>query len=138
MPVGGEADSTQSRIALNHLAHELRPLVGRHVLAVSLQGVQRRLSSHPWVASVELRRELEESKARIEDAIGRPVMHLSCPGGRASRRVAESVGATLECVARNRLLIRGRRHAAGQVLSPSLGAFLSRCAARSEAGRAGE
>lgn len=33
-------------------------------------------------------------------------------GNRASRRVAEKVGAVLECVARNRLIIHGKTHAA--------------------------
>jgi peptidoglycan/xylan/chitin deacetylase (PgdA/CDA1 family) len=38
----------------------------------------------------ELRRELLDSKCEIEATIGRPVRHLSCPGGRASRRVARA------------------------------------------------
>jgi peptidoglycan/xylan/chitin deacetylase (PgdA/CDA1 family) len=37
-----------------------------------------------------LMRELIEPKARIEDLLGAPVVHLSCPGGRWDARVAEA------------------------------------------------
>lgn len=47
-----------ARVSAAWVRGELQPLVGRHVLAVSLEAVRRRLSAHPWVASVELRREL--------------------------------------------------------------------------------
>ena len=41
----------------------------------------------------ELRDELTASKREIEDMIGAPVRHLSCPGGRWDRRVAQLAGA---------------------------------------------
>jgi peptidoglycan/xylan/chitin deacetylase (PgdA/CDA1 family) len=37
----------------------------------------------------ELHREIVEAKVRLEEIIGRPVHHFSCPGGRWSPRVAE-------------------------------------------------
>jgi hypothetical protein len=49
-----------ARVSADWMRTNLEPLVGRHVLAVSLDGVRRRLSAHPWVASVELRRELPD------------------------------------------------------------------------------
>ena len=49
-----------ARVSAAWVQENLQPLVGRHVLGVSLAGVQRRLSAHPWVASVELRRELPD------------------------------------------------------------------------------
>lgn len=48
------------RVSAAWVEDNLRPLAGRHILAVSLDGVRRRLSAHPWVASVELRRELPD------------------------------------------------------------------------------
>jgi len=39
----------------------------------------------------ELRREVFESKKRLEQLTGRAVEHLSCPGGRWNRRVADAV-----------------------------------------------
>jgi hypothetical protein len=50
------------------------------VLAVSLQGVRRRLSSHPWVASVELRRELPD-RLRVSVVERQPVALLAGKGG---------------------------------------------------------
>lgn len=38
----------------------------------------------------DLHRELAEAKAQLEQIIGRPVQHFSCPGGRYNRRVAEA------------------------------------------------
>ena len=49
-----------ARVSAAWVQENLQPLVARHVLGVSLAGVQRRLSTHPWVASVELRRELPD------------------------------------------------------------------------------
>ena len=49
-----------SRVSTAWVQENLQPLVGRHVLGVSLDAVRRRLSAHPWVASVELRRELPD------------------------------------------------------------------------------
>ena len=39
---------------------------------------------------VGLRRETLEAKSRLEDIIGKPVEHFSCPGGRYSWRVAQA------------------------------------------------
>jgi peptidoglycan/xylan/chitin deacetylase (PgdA/CDA1 family) len=50
-------------------------------------------ASHPFLTEVDaetLRRELTGSKRALEDIIGRPVTHLSCPGGRTSRAVARA------------------------------------------------
>jgi peptidoglycan/xylan/chitin deacetylase (PgdA/CDA1 family) len=50
-------------------------------------------ASHAFLSELDdeaLRRELIESKRVIEDAIGARVGHLSCPGGRWSRRVARA------------------------------------------------
>ena len=38
---------------------------------------------------VELRREIVESKLLLEQVIGKPVGHFSCPGGRHDRRVSQ-------------------------------------------------
>lgn len=49
--------------------------------------------SHAFLSEAsdaDLRRELSESRRRLEDVTGRAVRHLSCPGGRWSRRVAEA------------------------------------------------
>lgn len=71
-----------ARVAAEWVQGELRPLVGRHVLAVSLAGVQRRLSEHPWVASVELRRELPD-RLRVVVVERQPVALLATAEGRA-------------------------------------------------------
>lgn len=71
-----------ARVAAAWVEGELRPLVGRHVLAVSLQGVQRRLSSHPWVASVELRRELPD-RLGVVVVERQPVALLATEEGRS-------------------------------------------------------
>jgi hypothetical protein len=71
-----------ARVAAEWVEGELRPLVGRHVLAVSLQGVQRRLSEHPWVASVELRRELPD-RLRVVVVERQPVALLATAEGRS-------------------------------------------------------
>jgi hypothetical protein len=70
------------RVAADWVEQNLRPLVGRHVLAVSLQGVQRRLSAHPWIASVELRRELPD-RLRVVVVERQPVALLDTGEGRA-------------------------------------------------------
>ena len=46
--------------------------------------------SHPYLADLDdvaLERELLESKIRLEDILGVPVVHFSCPGGRYDQRV---------------------------------------------------
>jgi peptidoglycan/xylan/chitin deacetylase (PgdA/CDA1 family) len=53
-------------------------------------------ASHAFLTDLDdgaLVRELAESKREIENTIGRAVKHLSCPGGRANRRVAEAARA---------------------------------------------
>jgi len=54
--------------------------VGRHVLGVSLEAVRRRLSAHPWVASVELRRELPH-RLRVAVVERQPVALLRTDEG---------------------------------------------------------
>ena len=46
--------------------------------------------THPWLSDLDdekLEREMLDSKRLLEDSIGRPVFHFSCPGGRHDRRV---------------------------------------------------
>jgi peptidoglycan/xylan/chitin deacetylase (PgdA/CDA1 family) len=45
----------------------------------------------PHLDDAELRAEVVDAKARLEDTIGWPVEHFSCPGGRWDRRVEETV-----------------------------------------------
>jgi len=48
--------------------------------------------THPYLSDLEeaaLHREIAESKARLEEMTGRPVLHFSCPGGRWSPKVAD-------------------------------------------------
>jgi peptidoglycan/xylan/chitin deacetylase (PgdA/CDA1 family) len=71
-----------------------------------------------------LRRELVDSKRAIEDVIGAPVRHLSCPGGRWSRRVATAAaGAGYVTVSTSRI---GRNGASADLLA------LARCVVRSD------
>lgn len=74
-----------------------------------------------------LRRELVESKRDIEEMIGRTVVHLSCPGGRASRRVADAAReAGYETMATSRIGVNG----------PSTDPFaLARCAVQRDTTR---
>jgi peptidoglycan/xylan/chitin deacetylase (PgdA/CDA1 family) len=47
--------------------------------------------SHPYLsdlANTELERELTDSKKKLEEMTGRPVVHFSCPGGRYDARVS--------------------------------------------------
>jgi cell division septal protein FtsQ len=71
-----------ARVSAEWVESNLRPLVGRHILAVSLEGVQQRLSAHPWVASVELRRELPD-RLGVVVVERMPVALLATDGGRA-------------------------------------------------------
>jgi len=46
--------------------------------------------THPWMSDLDderLQREMLDSKRQLEDLIGRPVAHFSCPGGRYDRRL---------------------------------------------------
>jgi peptidoglycan/xylan/chitin deacetylase (PgdA/CDA1 family) len=43
----------------------------------------------PDLTISELRREVSDAKTELEQILGRPVEHFSCPGGRWNRRVAE-------------------------------------------------
>lgn len=50
-------------------------------------------ASHRFLTELpdsELRRELVESRERLADWVGRPVVHLSCPGGRCDPRVRDA------------------------------------------------
>ena len=69
-----------ARVSAAWMQENLQPLVGRHVLAVSLEGVRRRLSAHPWVASVELRRELPD-RLRVSVVERQPVALLQTKDG---------------------------------------------------------
>ena len=61
------------------------------------------------LAEADLHRELVESKRDIEDIIGRRVRHLSCPGGRISRRVADAARAAgYDTMATSRIGSNGR------------------------------
>ena len=69
-----------ARVSAAWMQENLAPLVGRHVLAVSLESVRRRLSDHPWVASVELRRELPD-RIRVSVVERTPVALLADRSG---------------------------------------------------------
>jgi len=71
-----------ARVSAEWMRTNLEPLVGRHVLAVSLDGVRRRLSAHPWVASVELRRELPD-RLRVSVIERQPVALVAGEDGLA-------------------------------------------------------
>ena len=63
-----------------------------HRLAPGLFTVGSHGATHRMLSSLrprEIRRELAESKARLEDLLGRPVSALSVPGGAVDRRVLE-------------------------------------------------
>lgn len=62
----------------------------------------------PDLDDARLRRELLESRLEIEDILSRPVTHLSCPGGRLSRRVADAAReAGYETMATSRMGVNG-------------------------------
>jgi cell division septal protein FtsQ len=69
-----------TRVSAAWVEENLRPLAGRHILAVSLEGVRRRLSDHPWIASVALRRELPD-RLRVVVVERQPVARLVTDGG---------------------------------------------------------
>lgn len=68
-------------------------------------------ATHAFLTDLDaaaLRRELVDSKHAIEDIIGQPVLHLSCPGGRSSRRVAEAAReAGYQTMATSRIGVNG-------------------------------
>jgi peptidoglycan/xylan/chitin deacetylase (PgdA/CDA1 family) len=70
-------------------------------------------ATHAFLSDLDamtLRRELLESKHEIEDVLGRPVKHLSCPGGRSNRRVADAAReAGYETMATSRIGVNGKR-----------------------------
>jgi peptidoglycan/xylan/chitin deacetylase (PgdA/CDA1 family) len=48
--------------------------------------------THPYLTDLdekELNREVTESKSQLEQVIGNPVEHFSCPGGRHNQRISE-------------------------------------------------
>jgi hypothetical protein len=69
-----------TRVSAAWVEENLRPLAGRHILAVSLEGVRRRLSDHPWIASVALRRELPD-RLRVVVVERQPVARRVSDGG---------------------------------------------------------
>jgi peptidoglycan/xylan/chitin deacetylase (PgdA/CDA1 family) len=49
-------------------------------------------ATHAFLSELDdarLRAELQDSRRQLEDILGRPVAHVSCPGGRWSRHVAD-------------------------------------------------
>lgn len=71
------------------------------------------------LSTAQLRTELSTSRERLEDMIGAPVVHLSCPGGRWNRRVvAEARAAGYASMATSRAALNRRatsRYALGRV-----------------------
>jgi peptidoglycan/xylan/chitin deacetylase (PgdA/CDA1 family) len=67
--------------------------------------------SHAFLTDLDaagLRREVVDSKAALEDLLGAPVRHFSCPGGRWTRRAADLAReAGYESVATSRLGANG-------------------------------
>ena len=63
--------------------------------------------THPYLtdlAAAELRYEMVDAKRMLEEILGRPVLHFSCPGGRWNFRVAEAAKeAGYESVATSRI-----------------------------------
>ena len=57
----------------------LRPLVERHLLWLSLAAVERRLTVHPWVATVEMRKQLPD-RLHVEIVERRPAALLRRDG----------------------------------------------------------
>jgi hypothetical protein len=50
--------------------------------------------THPYLPDLDnpgIQREVGESKAKLEQILGRPIHHFSCPGGRYDQRVIEIV-----------------------------------------------
>ena len=68
------------RVGEEWVRERLAPLVGRHLLMVSLDGVRRQLAAHPWVASVELRKELPR-RLDVRVVERRPAALLLAPDG---------------------------------------------------------
>jgi peptidoglycan/xylan/chitin deacetylase (PgdA/CDA1 family) len=68
-------------------------------------------ATHAFLTDLDdagLKRELLDSKREIEDILGRPVTHLSCPGGRVNGRVAAAAKeAGYETMAASRIGVNG-------------------------------
>jgi peptidoglycan/xylan/chitin deacetylase (PgdA/CDA1 family) len=69
-------------------------MVARQVRELSDAGFEIGSHSvtHPYLSDLtdaQINREIVESKIQLEEMIGRPVHHFSCPGGRWSPKVAE-------------------------------------------------
>jgi peptidoglycan/xylan/chitin deacetylase (PgdA/CDA1 family) len=84
-----------------------------------------------------LHEEIVDSKKRIEEMIGKPIRHFSCPGGRYDRRVAtfaREAGYTTVATSRARVNSRSSdRYALGRVAimhDTNLSAFQRICAGR--------
>lgn len=64
-------------------------------LADAGMSIQSHTHTHRFLDALptaDLRDELRRSRQQLEDWLGRPVHHLSCPGGRHDRRVLDEAG----------------------------------------------
>ena len=97
--------------------------------------------THPYLTDVDentLRHEIADPKSQLEQIIGRPVYHFSCPGGRCNPRVvAVARDAGYHTVSTSRIQANSKRtdvFALGRVpilRDHSLNSFVSICEGRS-------
>jgi peptidoglycan/xylan/chitin deacetylase (PgdA/CDA1 family) len=78
--------------------------------------------THPYLSDLDdagLQREIADSKVYLEQLLGKPVKHFSCPGGRVDQRVEEvAKAAGYQSVATSRLHVNSRstnRYALGRI-----------------------
>ncbi|MGA7928916.1 MAG: polysaccharide deacetylase family protein [Candidatus Sulfotelmatobacter sp.] len=96
--------------------------------------------THAYLTDLDehgLQREIAEAKSHLEQVIGRPVEHFSCPGGRFDQRVAQVAGqAGYRTVATSQIRANSKStapFALGRIAvmrSTSLPAFLELCSGR--------
>ena len=96
--------------------------------------------THAYLTDLDesgLQREIAEAKSQLEQVIGRPVEHFSCPGGRFDQRVAEvAVRAGYRTVATSRIQANSKSTdplALGRIAvmrSTSLSQFQELCSGR--------
>jgi len=67
------------------LSREMMLEMSKHGMDFGSHGLTHRFFTE--LTDKELYRELEFSKKRLEDILGKPILNLSCPGGRFDRRV---------------------------------------------------
>ena len=96
--VGEVVVGATDRVDAGWVEKRLEPLHGRHVLSVRLDEVERRLADHPWIDTVEMRKELP-GRLEVEIRQRRPValsrtasaaVYLDASG----RAIAEADGAS--------------------------------------------